>query len=237
MELWTALVLGFVGSFHCVGMCGPIVLSLPRTSTRFASLSINAITYNLGRVLTYSIFGLLFGLLGRRIALAGFQSILSITLGVTIIAVVLAGKKFTFLKNTSLYTSFVSKITKLYSTLIRKSSLVALFGMGILNGLLPCAFVYTGLAAAVLTETPWHSMFYMAFFGFGTIPAMFTIYMAPKFVSLDLRAAIRKYLPYMALSLGIFLIIRGIALQDLKISNTILNGIDSFCIFPGTGES
>lgn len=232
MELWTALVLGFLGSFHCVGMCGPIALSLPRSSSKLGALTVNALSYNFGRVFTYSIFGLLFGVLGRRIALSGFQSSLSIILGVTIIVAVVVGNKAAFLKNTTIYRSFVSKITTLYSTLIRKEGVSALFGMGVLNGMLPCAFVYTGLAAAILTETPMHSMLYMTFFGLGTIPAMFSIYIAPTLVSMDLRSAIRKYLPYMAFALGLFLIIRGVALKDLSISNTILNGIDAFCIFP-----
>ncbi len=236
MELWTALVLGFLGSFHCVGMCGPIALSIPRTSSRLLSLSSNALIYNFGRVLTYSLFGLLFGFLGRGITLSGFQSWLSIALGASILIAVIFPRFFRNRAKPKFYHNFVHLITTAYGKLLRRNSKTSLFGMGVLNGLLPCAFVYTGLSAAVLTNTPLHSMAYMALFGLGTIPAMFSIYLAPSFISLDLRSAIRKYLPYLAFSLGVFLIIRGIALQDLHLTGLLRERIDAFCIFPGTGS-
>lgn len=236
MELWTALALGFLGSFHCIGMCGPIVLSVPRSSSSFLSLSVSSFIYNSGRILTYSIFGLLFGFLGREITLSGFQSWLSILMGVSILAAVLFSRQIKKSRKPKIYISFVSFITQAYNRLIRKKSKSALFGMGFLNGLLPCAFVYTSLAAAVLTETPYHSMAYMALFGLGTVPAMFSIYLAPNFVSIDLRSAIRKYLPYFAVFLGVFLIFRGVALQDLRLPVTLMEGMEPFCVFPGTGN-
>lgn len=85
MELWTALVLGFVGSFHCVGMCGPIAMSIPRSSNSFLGLTGSALIYNTGRILTYAVFGLLFGFLGTGITIGGFQGTLSIILGSSII--------------------------------------------------------------------------------------------------------------------------------------------------------
>lgn len=104
--------------------------------------------------------------------------------------------------------------------------------MGLLNGLLPCAFVYTGLAAAVLTSTPYHSMFYMTLFGLGTLPALFSIYISPNFISMDLRSSIKKYMPYLAFALDSFLVLRGILLQDLNISGAFMNTIEAFCVFP-----
>jgi hypothetical protein len=233
MELWTAFTLGLFGSFHCVGMCGPIAMSIPRKSSRLFPLSLNAVIYNSGRILTYSIFGLLFGLLGTRITISGFQGWLSILLGASLIIGVIYTrffKKGSFLSSNT----FTQKITALYGKLIRRQSYPALFGMGFLNGLLPCAFVYAGLAAAVLTQTPYHSMAYMALFGLGTFPAMYLMYLAPSILSLDLRNSIRKLVPYMAFGLGLFLIARGIALQDLQLSKILAEGMESFCVFPGT---
>lgn len=234
MELWTALVLGFAGSFHCVGMCGPLAMSLPRNSSRISSLTLTALIYNSGRVLTYSIFGLLFGVLGTQITISGFQGWLSILLGIAIITGVLLNRYFTKHKRPSFYKKFNEYISIYYSLLMRKKSHTALLGMGILNGLLPCAFVYSGLAAAVLTESPIHSMAYMTLFGIGTFPAMYFMYLVPSILSLDLRNSIRKLIPYLAFSLGVFLIIRGVALQDLSLSKILAENIDAFCIFPGT---
>lgn len=234
MELWTALGLGFIGSFHCVGMCGPIVLGLPRSDSNISAITFNATIYNLGRISVYALFGLLFGFLGKEIAIAGFQSTLSIFLGILIIIAVVFSKKIYRKKRHILIQKFINTINKSYGILIRKNSKSALLGMGILNGLLPCALVYSGLAAAVLTETPYHSMFYMALFGLGTLPALFTIYVSPNFISLDLRRKFRKYIPYMAFSLGVFLVFRGILLQDIGLPRQILQSIEPFCVFPGT---
>ncbi len=234
MELWTALVLGFAGSFHCVGMCGPLAMSLPRNSSRISSLTLNALIYNSGRILTYSIFGLLFGILGTQITISGFQGLLSILLGIAIITGVVLNRYFTKHKRPSFYKKFNEYVSTYYGLLIRKQSLSALLGMGFLNGLLPCAFVYSGLAAAVLTESPIHSMTYMALFGIGTFPAMYFMYLAPSILSLDIRNSVRKLIPYLAFSLGVFLIIRGVALQDLSLSRILAENIDAFCIFPGT---
>jgi len=232
MELWTAIGLGFFGSFHCVGMCGPIVLSLPRASSSFSAISLNAIIYNLGRILVYAFFGLIFGFLGKQITLAGFQSTLSILLGISIILGVLFSKKLNPQKRPEVFQKFISGINKAYGKLIRKQSKSALFGMGLLNGFLPCAFIYTGLAAAVITSTPYHSMLYMTLFGLGTLPALFTVYVSPNFISMDLRSSIKKYMPYMAFALGVFLVLRGILLQNLNISSAFLKSIEPFCIFP-----
>ncbi|GAB5407941.1 MAG: sulfite exporter TauE/SafE family protein [Balneolaceae bacterium] len=234
MDLWTALVLGFVGSFHCVGMCGPLAMSLPRTSSRFLLLSLNALVYNSGRVATYSIFGFFFGLLGTQITISGFQGWLSIILGISIVSSVFVTRFFKTHNRPPLYKKLSEYITIYYGILMRKTSFSALFGMGLLNGLLPCAFVYSGLAVAVLTPSPYHSMVYMALFGLGTFPAMYFMYLAPSILSLDLRNSIRKFIPYLAFSLGVFLIVRGVALQDLSLSRVLAENIDSFCIFPGT---
>lgn len=234
MELWTALVLGFVGSFHCVGMCGPIAMSIPRDSSKISSLTLNATIYNSGRILTYSLFGLLFGLLGTQLTISGFQGWLSILLGVSLVFGVILNRYFKKNEKSKLYNRITEFITTKYGLLIRKRSLSALFGMGILNGLLPCAFVYSGLAVAVLTESIAHSMMYMTLFGIGTFPAMFFMYLAPSILSLDLRNSIKKLVPYFAFSLGVFLILRGAILQDLYLPRIIAASVESFCVFPGT---
>ena len=233
MELWTALVLGFVGSFHCVGMCGPIAMSIPAKSSQLPILSFNALVYNFGRILTYALFGLFFGLLGTQITISGFQGWLSILLGGGIIIGVIFNGYFKKKGHSLFFNLFKKHLILYYGMLLRKQSTPSLFGMGILNGLLPCAFVYSGLATAVLTETAAHSMGYMALFGIGTFPAMFLIYLAPTVLSVDLRTSVRKLVPYLAFSLGLFLIVRGVVLQDLYLAGILGEGMESFCVFPG----
>lgn len=233
MELWTALVLGFVGSFHCVGMCGPIAMSIPRASNSLLGLTGTALIYNSGRILTYSVFGLIFGFLGTGITIGGFQGTLSIILGASIIIGVIFRK---FFKKTAagLLRQPTAWVTSMYGKLLRKESKGTLFGLGVLNGLLPCAFVYSGLAAAVLTTSPIHSASYMALFGLGTFPAMFFMYLSPNILSQDLRQMIRDWIPYFAFTLGIVLVLRGLILFDLYVPDALTERVSSFCVFPGT---
>ena len=81
--IWTAFLLGFLGSFHCLGMCGPIALAVSaKDNSRFLR---NKIIYNLGRTVTYSILGALIGLIGFSLALAGIQQWISIGMGALIL--------------------------------------------------------------------------------------------------------------------------------------------------------
>ena len=233
MELWTALVLGFMGSFHCVGMCGPIAMSIPRSSSNFLALTGSALLYNSGRVLTYSVFGLIFGFLGTGITIGGFQGTLSIILGTGIILGVIFGKFFKQ-RTSKLIQKPTEWVTSLYGKMLRKESKGTLFGLGILNGLLPCAFVYSGLAAAVLTNSPTHSTTYMALFGLGTFPAMYFMYLSPKILSQDVRQMIRDFIPYFAFTLGIVFVLRGLILFDLYVPEAVTERVSSFCVFPGT---
>lgn len=233
MELWTALLLGFMGSFHCVGMCGPIAMSIPRSSSNFLALTGSALLYNSGRILTYSVFGLIFGFVGTGITIGGFQGTLSILLGVAIILGVIFSKFFKQ-RAGKLIQKPTAWVTSMYGKLLRKESRSTLFGLGILNGLLPCAFVYSGLAAAVLTSSPTHSAAYMAMFGLGTFPAMFFMYLSPNILSQDLRQMIRDFIPYFAFTFGIVLVLRGLILFDIYVPDAVTERVSSFCVFPGT---
>ena len=93
MELLSGFILGIAGSFHCVGMCGPIALALPLNHNSFFSKISGAILYNFGRMFTYALLGGLFGLLGQSFVIAGYQQALSITLGAAILIMVLLPSK------------------------------------------------------------------------------------------------------------------------------------------------
>ncbi|HLV13999.1 MAG TPA: sulfite exporter TauE/SafE family protein, partial [Xanthomarina sp.] len=87
--LWSALALGLLGSFHCVGMCGPIAFMLPVDRSHSVKKIAQISTYHFGRLLAYSIIGLVFGLVGKGLYLFGIQQQLSIAIGVLMIVVIL----------------------------------------------------------------------------------------------------------------------------------------------------
>ncbi len=209
----TAISLGLLGSLHCVGMCGPIALALPlNRSSNLHKLS-GIIIYNLGRVLTYSLFGCLFGLVGKSFVIAGFQQTLSITLGVIILLIILLPNSiFNRFKITSSIFSYVSILKQKLGILLKKSSYSSLFFIGILNGLLPCGLVYLGIAGAIATGSSIYGTIFMASFGLGTLPGMLLLSIFSSSISLKIRNKLNKGIPVFIAFMAILLILRGMNL-------------------------
>ena len=145
-----AFMTGLAGSFHCVGMCGPIALALPIGKLSFFEASISRVLYNLGRLLTYSALGGAFGYFGKTLFVAGFQQQLSILIGLLMLGFIFPNRLFSW--------SPFQKLTQLLMRTFKKVfPIKSPFGfllLGLLNGLLPCGFVYMALAGASATSTP-----------------------------------------------------------------------------------
>ncbi|MCC6180913.1 MAG: sulfite exporter TauE/SafE family protein [Bacteroidia bacterium] len=214
MSLFLAAIsLGLLGSFHCIGMCGPIALALPVHQYSTLNKYIGILLYNVGRVLTYSILGLIFGLLGQSFFIGGFQQAVSISIG----AVLLLSVFFTHtsILNTPKFSSitiFISRLQYKLSTFFQKKGLHFLFLIGILNGLLPCGLVYIGIAGAIATGHYLKGAEFMLFFGIGTIPVMYVVAFLGQFISIKFRNIIKKSMPVVISVMALLLIIRGLNL-------------------------
>ena len=212
-EILTAFTIGFLGSFHCIGMCGPIAIALPVPKSSNLSFFTGRVLYNIGRVVTYSFLGFLFGLVGGKIALAGAQQVVSIILGVVIIIAVLLPQRY---KNIFVQHKFVQKLAQPLksniSILFKKGTLSSLFLIGILNGFLPCGFVYIGLAGSIASGNAISGAAVMMLFGLGTVPAMFAATVFGKFINVGIRTKLRKAIPVFAILLAAVFIMRGLNL-------------------------
>ena len=210
---WTAITLGFLGSFHCVGMCGPIALALPLNRESLFSKVTGALLYNTGRVFMYALLGGLFGLIGQSIIIAGYQQSLSITLGITVLIMILLpnklANKFRFLSFTY---SFIGKVKQKLKTLFKQNSFSSLFFIGTLNALLPCGLVYLGIAGAIAAGSLLQGSIFMALFGLGTVPAMLTVALISSSININFRKKINKAVPVFAASMALLLILRGMNL-------------------------
>lgn len=212
MELAAALLIGLAGSLHCIGMCGPIALALPVQNSS-AAFYTGRILYNAGRIISYSLMGLLFGLLGSKIILAGFQQGLSIFLGVFILLFIFLPAKYkNYFTGYSIIAKVVSSLKTVIGNLFKKKSLPAIFFIGFLNGFLPCGLVYIAVAGAAAAGSAFSGMIFMAAFGLGTSPAMFAASLFGKFISLNIRQKIRKLVPVFAVMLAVIFILRGLNL-------------------------
>jgi uncharacterized protein len=208
--LASAFSLGFLGSFHCVGMCGPIALMLPKSTNSTSEILVGRLLYNFGRVFTYIVLGFLIGLLGLAVKLKGFQNELSVLTGIIILLVVLStlGKKGqeTVFK---LSTAYMSPLRSILKKLFARKSFLSMFLIGVINGLLPCGFVYLAIAGSATMGSVESGILYMLLFGLGTFPIMMMISLAANYVSVSLRGYFSKLYPVLAIIVAILLIYRG----------------------------
>jgi sulfite exporter TauE/SafE len=208
----SAFVLGILGSFHCVGMCGPIALALPLQENNTKTKVMGALLYNIGRVVTYAFFGLVFGIIGKSVALFGYQQWLSIAVGVLILIVLLVPKKYAFVKQSNAVTKFLFTVRVKLQILLKQKNNSSLFTIGLLNGLLPCGLVYMATAGAIATANLSYSILFMIFFGLGTLPMMWSIAFFGNYISLNIRSRIRKMYPFIMGLMACLFIVRGLGM-------------------------
>jgi sulfite exporter TauE/SafE len=205
-------VLGLVSSFHCVGMCGPLALALPVHHLQKMQQAIAVGLYNIGRVVTYTILGGVFGWLGHRMFIAGFQQWFSIIIGsLTLLMVVLY---YFFNRSFSpAWLRFVHhRIQNCMVRLLRAPRLLHFLLLGMANGLLPCGLVYLAIAGALSITSVGASMLFMASFGMGTLPAMLLLSFFGVHVKLSLRQQMKKAVPFIIAGMAVLLILRGLNL-------------------------
>ncbi len=225
MILWTALLLGLVGSLHCAGMCGPLALALP-TGSSAPGFVAGRLAYNLGRIATYCLLGLIFGLVGRTLLLAGVQRWVSIGLGIALLIGLFSSRRL------ALWRPVIAIIERLkygMSGLLRRRSFASLAMLGLLNGFLPCGLVYVACAGAIATGGLVAGAQYMAAFGLGTVPMMFGISLSGRLLPLSLRLQLRKTIPASVFLLATLLILRGMSLGIPYVSPNLTSPTPSCC--------
>ncbi|WP_153798363.1 sulfite exporter TauE/SafE family protein [Foetidibacter luteolus] len=208
-----ALMLGLLSSFHCVGMCGAIAFTLPLQAINPSRKLPGILLYNAGRITTYSLLGLLFGLAGRQLYLAGLQSWLSVAAGIGMLGFVVylaVGRVFT--GNRFVGTMHVA-VQKIISRHIHKTGPFHFFLIGVANGLLPCGMVYFAVAGALSTGNVKSAVAFMLLFGVGTAPAMILLSYYGYRIRLSYRERIRKTLPFVIGLVGVLFVLRGMGLN------------------------
>jgi uncharacterized protein len=206
--LLPGLVLGLAGSLHCVGMCSPLMLALPMDMASRRQVIGQLLTYHAGRILTYAALGLLFGLLGKGIAVAGFQQGLSIVAGILMLGMAVLSWRFERLV-TALpgFAALSQWVKQTMNHLLRHQGGHLL--LGALNGLLPCGMVYAALAGALATSEVAHGAFFMVLFGVGTLPLLLSVHLVGRKLNSNFLRKIRTAQPILLFLVGLLLIQRG----------------------------
>jgi hypothetical protein len=207
--LFTAFLMGLVGSVHCAAMCGPLALAVPMAISTRGSAVGSRLTYNAGRLVVYGFLGSLFGLIGKSVVLAGLQQCLS--LGAGLAMAVFLGLGLCGVANPFKKSSLA--IRQIFRRFLTERSYLSTFILGGANGLLPCGLVYMAGTASLACGGMLESTIFMVVFGLGTLPVMLGIAMYRGRV-LQLLARVR-FIPAALIAaafVALSLILRGISL-------------------------
>ncbi|WP_282050417.1 sulfite exporter TauE/SafE family protein [Maribacter aquivivus] len=211
--LLSALILGLMGSLHCVGMCGPIAFMLPVDRTNNYKKFGQIFIYHFGRLMAYGLIGLIFGLLGKGLSIFGIQQKLSIGIGIIMIVIVLIPYK-TFNKynlSKPIY-KVISKVKNQLGKELKKKSPDTFLTIGFLNGFLPCGLVYMALFGSIAMGDAFKGSLYMMLFGLGTLPLMTAAIYFSNLLKGGIRQKVQKAIPVFVVIIGALFILRGLGL-------------------------
>ncbi|HPI54946.1 MAG TPA: sulfite exporter TauE/SafE family protein [Chitinophagaceae bacterium] len=207
--LLSGFVLGLFGSMHCLGMCGPLVMSLPFQSVDRNKLGLTTFSYHVGKITTYALFGLVAGMLGQGFVLLKWQQLLSILAGVSLLALTLIPVLKEKLKISFPLQDWFARIFKLLSD---SPKVYYFFIFGLINGLLPCGLVYAAFAGAMASGSMINGALFMAAFGVGTVPSLSAIIIFKQRVPVKIRSYFLKSSYILSIFVGVLLILRGLNL-------------------------
>lgn len=209
----SALILGLGSGFHCIGMCGPIALSMGLTKQQALNFHLQNTTYNLGRIVTYAFLGAVLGIVGEGFNVAGIQQYLTVGVGVLLIVMALfsfGGKDFA--SKIPFLSKFLLSIKINLGKYLQKPGYSSRFITGILNGFLPCGMVYMALTASLAAGGVWKGAAFMVLFGLGTFPFMFAVVFFGNMMNTAFRIKVLKIIPVMMIILGGLFVLRGLEL-------------------------
>ena len=211
-----------IGFGHCIGMCGPIVVSFS-LNLKDKSIFIPHLLYHLGRIMTYAILGGMVAVAGSLTMVTArietIQKSVMILTGALIMLMGLAMAGWVPLgKIFGDHSSPGGFISKGFGKLLNTQSTLAYLPLGLLLGLLPCGPVYTallGVARAGMDASSTHQgvltgMGLMAAFGLGTVPALFLVAKLADMRWLKSRTIIYKVGAVLMIIVGFIFIIKAI---------------------------
>lgn len=204
--------MGLAGSLHCIGMCGPLALSLPAAHKSSLSRISGGLIYNSGRILSYTGMGLLFGSLGNLMIATRWQSGLSITLGMIILVYLLFPKRYFHFSAATIWSRPFVLLRQQLGKLFQSKKHSSVFFIGVLNGFLPCGLVYLALTSSIISSTTVNGGMFMLFFGLGTFPMMFATVLMGNYLNQSIRRKIHKAVPALLFFMAVLLILRGMNL-------------------------
>ncbi len=204
----TPLLIGFFSGFHCIAMCGGLCSVLcHKQNTRQTLIT------NLGRVSTYTILGVLFAGLVQGFSLQlelGFwglflRSVMGVMLLLTGLVILLKGRTKWLVIQKPL--PFWPQVSQKLQRIQASHSLIAVYGKGLLWGLIPCGLLYGMLIIAATTADVLRGASFMLFFGLGTVlPLLFSQVAIKKLLNSNYGTLLRSVSGVFIFVLGIWIL-------------------------------
>jgi hypothetical protein len=223
LEIFAPFIVGLTGSFHCLGMCGPLIMAwsvryrMNRPGVGLLSGTLlHHLSFHLGRIATYGLLGaLVAGLFhafeAHRFAMqyrAGFavaSGIILILLGLILFGAMPLPRFIT-----RLLSPHASVFDRNFARLANSNNPGSKAGIGLLAGLLPCGLTWAMLVVAASTLSPAKGFATMAFFGLGTIPALLAAGMSASLLSARTRLLGERAASVFIVIMGLSLALRGL---------------------------
>lgn len=206
--IFTAAFLGSLG--HCIGMCGGIVLAYSTLQNGQRILA--HILYNLGRTSSYIALGAVFGALGAVVAASTVQrGLLFVCVGILMmIFALLIAIKPRILAMFEVDISRFSIVARLFKKLLQGQSMVNFYGLGVLNGFLPCGFVYFFALSAASSASIFYGALSMGIFALATIPALFALgFFASMIIHSSWRGLFMRLSAFVVAIFGLYTTLKG----------------------------
>lgn len=205
-----SFLIGLQATLHCVGMCGPLAFAAPINRTTTKTAVWGTLTYNFGRIATYSYLGFLLGLIGIGQTWIYAIQLISMLTGLAFIGSAIFGS----LENSLVWRPIIKKIgalsAKLFPIVKKSNPRFRPFLFGLINGLLPCGMVYLALLHGLSGSSLLETILSMLFFGLGTLPVMFFIPLIGQ--ERFYRLFPRQTQKILLIFIGLLLILRGFGL-------------------------
>lgn len=217
IDFTTIFFTAFLGSVgHCIGMCGGFILAYSSAkidqSWSKTHQSIAHFLYNIGRVTSYIFLGAIFGLIGSAFVvslsvwgmLLIFVGVLMILMGLSLMG------KLRFLSKMEVNISKYKIYGIIFRKLIQSKTLPSFYGLGVLNGLIPCGLVYIFGTFALASGSMVSGMIVMAIFGIATIPTLFSFgFIASAIQKSRFRQTALSIASILVIAYGVFSLVKG----------------------------
>lgn len=217
IDLFAIISVALLGSLgHCIGMCGGFIVAyssakIDPKSSRISQF-FSHLFYSIGRVTSYTFLGAVFGYIGSVISFSRTSTgYLYFVIGLIMVLMGLSLMgKVRFLTSLECSISSNGLIKKVFSSLIHSKSYLSFYGLGLLNGFLPCGLVYFFAISSAATSSMFWGAVTMFIFGVSTIPVLLSFGFIIGFLkSTNFREIMIKTASIVIMAYGIYMSYKG----------------------------